>query len=502
MSNDLPRLGYEDHRSTKTSGANSMVGKAMQRLFTKLWEFCKEDPSRVTFSLKVGLAITLSSLLVLLRKPYDAFGSSAIWVIITVGVVFEYTVGATFRKGFNRALGSIAAGVLALSVIQLALLAGTVAEPVIIGFSIFLVGVLTSFMKLWPSLKEYEYSFRVVLFTFSLLIVSAYRVGNPLHTAMDRLYSISIGAAVTMVVCATIFPCWAGEQLHKQIVKNFEAVADFLEECVKEYFQLTAVMDDYEEQPTFQKCKSAMESSSKEESMANNAKWEPPHGQFRHFFYPWSQYVKVGAVLRHCAFEVLAIHGCLHSEIQAPYNLRKAFESELLEASREAAALVRELGRNIKNMHQPNLPKLVLERVHSAAERLQRKNEEQSHLLLNSNPRIIFYPELSHPSDTPNSPRSPTDDKHDVESNCEPAMTKLQQWASPVEFHHQDHGEDEGERKVEKMRASESIAGALALSTFASLLMEFMARLDHLVDAVHELGILAKFKYEDKDFLP
>ena len=93
MSNDLPRLGPKDQRNTKTRGPVGMVGKAKQRLFTKLWEFCKEDPSRVTFSLKVGIAITLSSLLFLLRKPYDAFGSNATWVIITVAVVFEHTVG-------------------------------------------------------------------------------------------------------------------------------------------------------------------------------------------------------------------------------------------------------------------------------------------------------------------------------------------------------------------------------------------------------------------------
>jgi hypothetical protein len=309
---------------------------------------------------------------------------------------------------------------------------------------------------------------------------------------MDRLYSISIGGAVTMAVCATIFPCWAGEQLHKQIVKNFEGVADFLEDCVKKYFQDTAVMDDYEGQPAFQRCKSTLESSTKEQTMASSAKWEPPHGRFRHFFYPWSQYVKVGAVLRHCTFEVLALHGCLQSEIQAPYYLRKAFESELLEASREAAALVRELGRNINNMQQPNIPKLLLEKVHTAAERLQSKIEEQSHLLLNYKPRIIISPELSHDSPL-NSPRSSLDDKNDVQSNCEPAMKK------PIVFHHPDHGEDEeveqGEGGVDKMRASE-IASALALWTFASLLMEFMARLDYLVDAVYELGMLAKFKYE------
>jgi len=105
---------------------------------------------------------------------------------------------------------------------------------------------------------------------------------------------------------------------------------------------------------------------------------------------------------------------------QAPYYLRKAFESELLEASREAAVLVRELRRNINNMQQLNIPKLLLEKVHTAAERLQSKIEEQSHLLLNYKPRIIISPELSHDSPL-NSPRSSPDDKNDLQSNCEPS---------------------------------------------------------------------------------
>lgn len=51
---------------------------------------------------------------------------------------------------------------------------------------------------------------------------------------------------------------------------------------------------------------------------ALSAKWEPPHGRFRHLLYPWSEYVKVGAVLRYCAYEVMALHGVLHSQIQVP----------------------------------------------------------------------------------------------------------------------------------------------------------------------------------------
>ena len=75
----------------------------------------------------------------------------------------------------------------------------------------------------------YEYGFRVILFTFCLIIVSGYRVGNPIKTSMDRLYSIAIGGFVAVFVNVLVFPMWAGEQLHQELVKGFNAVADSLE---------------------------------------------------------------------------------------------------------------------------------------------------------------------------------------------------------------------------------------------------------------------------------
>lgn len=57
---------------------------------TKIGE---DDPRRIVHSIKVGLALTLVSLFYYLRPMYDGFGQAGMWAILTVVVVFEFTVG-------------------------------------------------------------------------------------------------------------------------------------------------------------------------------------------------------------------------------------------------------------------------------------------------------------------------------------------------------------------------------------------------------------------------
>ncbi|XP_059662264.1 aluminum-activated malate transporter 9-like [Cornus florida] len=504
-----------------------------------VWEFCKEDRNRVIFSLKVGLAVLLVSLLILLEAPYQIFGVNIIWSILTVAIMFEYTVGATFNRGFNRALGSLLAGILAIAIAQLALISGRVAEPIVIGISIFLIGVVTSFMKLWPSLVPYEYGFRVVLFTYCLIIVSGYRMGNPINTAIDRLYSIAIGAIVAVLVNVLIFPTWAGEQLHTQLVSSFDSVADSLEECVRKYLEddgsdhpefLKTLMDEFPDEPAYKRCQSTLNSASKLESLASSAKWEPPHGRFGHFFYPWSEYVKVGTVLRYCAYEVMALHGVLHSEIQAPYNLRIAFQAEIREATSQAAELVRWLGKDVSNMKRSFKTSRV-NGVHNSTERLQRAIDLHSYLLA-SNVNLQDdsskpLPKLSHtlsstlcdlstqlagldsttldqnlnPPPTQNTasgtlpPPPPPPQTESYHERMKKQSRRLYSWPSREVDDFEEGGSFSAAGFIPRMRTLESTA-ALSLATFTSLLIEFVARLDHLVEAVDELSKMAKFKHE------
>lgn len=53
----------------------------------------QEDPCRVFHALKVGFSLTLVSLLYLLEPFFKGIGQNAIWAVMTVVVVLEFTAG-------------------------------------------------------------------------------------------------------------------------------------------------------------------------------------------------------------------------------------------------------------------------------------------------------------------------------------------------------------------------------------------------------------------------
>ena len=56
-------------------------------------KIAKDDPRRIIHSLKMALALTLVSLFYYIRPLYDGFGVSGMWAVLTVVVVFEFSVG-------------------------------------------------------------------------------------------------------------------------------------------------------------------------------------------------------------------------------------------------------------------------------------------------------------------------------------------------------------------------------------------------------------------------
>ncbi|GAB2227555.1 hypothetical protein Droror1_Dr00009378 [Drosera rotundifolia] len=480
----------------------------------KEYRLGRSDPRKVVFAAKMGLALSLISLLILWKGSINFIGDNAIWAIMTVVVVFEFSIGATFNKGFNRALGTFSAGALSVGIGELSGLTGVFHEAMIF-ISIFIVGFAASYAKLYPTMKDFEYGFRVFLITYCIVLASGST--DFVRTALIRLFLIACGAAVCLVVNACIYPIWAGEDLHKSVVKNFMGVADSLEGCVNGYVQcfeygrisskfLTFQASD---DPVYNGYRSAVESASKEDSLMQFAMWEPPHGRYNKQKYPWNLFIRVGGALRHSAFMVMAMHGCMLSEIQAPAELRQEFSQELKRVGAEGAKVLRELGDKLKNMEKLS-PGDMLQDVHRAAEQLQMSIDQKSHLLVNSKSwqSVIDDPASfldAHESEE----KLHGPNKISVSSlkNLEPQQQqKVHRTVSSFRSGSSDNASGKqvawpsrlsvegdivlNEREV---RTYES-ATALSLGTFTSMLIEFVARLQNLVESFRELSEKANFK--------
>lgn len=500
-------------------GFIALIGESLASFASTIWNSVRSDPPKAIHAFKMGLALVLAFLLVLLEAPYEALGSHAIWAIMTVIVVFEFSIGATLSKGLNRGAGTVSAGLLAIVIGLFSRLCGSVGRPIVIGFCVFVIGGVVTFTKLRPALKSYEYGFRTFLLTFSLILVAEYRGGNPLNTAVNRFIVILIGACIGIAVNLFVLPIWSGDELHDFIAKNFDSVADSLEVCVREYLQGTVLervpskifMGLAADDPVYKGYRSALVSANKEETLAGFAGWEYPHGRFRTFKYPWENYVKVGAVLRHCTYSIVALHGCLRSAIQAPQAVRRLLEDELHDVSIEGAAVLRKLGGQIKNMERGDTA-TILNGVLHAVDRLQQSLYLHSYLLVRQETGILdenmgdlavsMIPEITRLENNEHSGhllRGRSTNKlgwaypHDESSDTSKRnFKKLHSWpARPMD----DYDFAKDAMFEQRVRVLES-ASALSLGTFATLLMEVALRLDYVVEAVEELGVLANFNAE------
>lgn len=515
-------LGFDDSFiSPDAGGCCHRISRKLSLWLDDAKGFCirayqmgKSDPRKVVFAAKMGFALSLVSVLIFFKEPMTYISQHSIWAILTVVVVFEFSIGATLSKGFNRALGTLSAGALSIGIAQLSLLAGPLQEFVTV-FSIFVAGFLATYMKLYPALKQYEYGFRVFLLTFCIVLVSGR--ANFFQTASSRLLLIAVGAGVCLLVNVCIYPIWSGEDLHKLVVKNFKGVATSLEGCVNNYLQCMEytripskiLIYQASDDPLYKGYRAAVESTSQEESLLSFAVWEPPHGRYKMLRYPWNEYVNVSGALRYCAFMVMAMHGCILSEIQAPSELRQVFKEAIQKVGIEGCKVLRMLGEKLEKMEK--LPTGdILTNVHEAAEDLQLLIDQKSFLLVKAEswesgkrPGKFRDPErLEELKDGENKPLGMTS-LGELRSTLGPPSMNMSSSGIGADLLRQQTmwpsrlsliGEGfPNEREVQTYES----ASALSLATFTSLLIEFVARLQNLVNSYDELGEKAKFREAD-----
>ncbi|KAF8116194.1 hypothetical protein N665_0020s0050 [Sinapis alba] len=313
----------------------------------------KEDPRRVVHAFKVGLALALVSSFYYYQPLYDNFGVNAMWAVMTVVVVFEFSVGATLGKGINRAVATLVAGGLGIGAHHLASLSGPTIEPILLAMFVFVQAALSTFVRFFPRVKaRYDYGILIFILTFSLISVSGFREDEILELAHKRLSTVIMGGVSCVLISIFVCPVWAGQDLHSLLASNLDTLSHFLQEFGEEYFEATDDGDIKEvekRRKNLERYKSVLNSKSNEEALANFAKWEPRHGQFR-FRHPWQQYLAVAALLRQCAYRIDALNSYLNSDFQIPMDIRKKIEEPLRRMSSESGKSMKEMSISLKKM--------------------------------------------------------------------------------------------------------------------------------------------------------
>lgn len=71
----------------------SYIWNSVQDVLYKAWQMGVSDPRKIVFSAKMGLALTLISLLIFFKQPVEELSRYSVWAILTVVVVFEFSIG-------------------------------------------------------------------------------------------------------------------------------------------------------------------------------------------------------------------------------------------------------------------------------------------------------------------------------------------------------------------------------------------------------------------------
>ncbi|XP_058205397.1 aluminum-activated malate transporter 2-like [Rhododendron vialii] len=318
----------------------------------------QDDPRRIIHSLKVGLALTLVSFFYYARPLYNGFESSGMWAVMTVVVVFEFTVGAVLSKSFNRGFATTLAGALGVGVNQLGSLVGEKEEPIILGLFVFLIAAASTYTRFYPHVKaRYDYGVLIFILTFSLVSISGYKVDEIVELAHKRLSTVLLGCAICIIISIFVCPVWAGQDLHTLVATNLELLSNCLEGFGSDYFGVSrdgnSTMEPREVESSIHGYKHVLNTRTTEESLANFARWEPGHGSFL-FRHPWKQYLEIGVLTHQCAYHIEALSVYSNSEIQAPPELHRKIQQPCMKMSLESGKALKELALAIKTFAPPS----------------------------------------------------------------------------------------------------------------------------------------------------
>lgn len=82
------------HRVFRIFGERiSMMLRRIKEFGVSAYEMGRSDPRKAVFAAKMGTALSMVSLLIFFKEPSTYITKHSIWAILTVVVVFEFSIG-------------------------------------------------------------------------------------------------------------------------------------------------------------------------------------------------------------------------------------------------------------------------------------------------------------------------------------------------------------------------------------------------------------------------
>ncbi|KAL4425283.1 hypothetical protein ABPG75_009299 [Micractinium tetrahymenae] len=191
-----------------------------------------------------GVAVAIGCLFALVDPLWTGWGMNGTWIVVSIMVVMEPSVGAGLRKAWLRVVGTLVGGLAGLATLYLGFAAaggrewqgpatsvtqgqGAPRRVCEMGATITCLQALAGALLLvWKTQHpSRSYAYLVAVFTMPIIWIPGLRApeGEEVWPAIRRMISILIGFGIAAVVQLSVFPVFARRQLTDRLACALEA---------------------------------------------------------------------------------------------------------------------------------------------------------------------------------------------------------------------------------------------------------------------------------------